>query len=171
MAPFKDDAEEWQRLDWQILQNSAISLYFSLSVLETDMAWFAREDYQVLSLSTSDCASPESLLIALAETLSFPDYFGRNLHAFNDCLSDVCVPETGGLVLVLRDFHTFAEAFRSFAQAVLDICAGNSRRFLLTGRRFVVLVHSADPRIAFEPVGATPVMWNPREWFNSSRGL
>jgi RNAse (barnase) inhibitor barstar len=171
MAPFKDDADQWHRLDWRLLQNSAITLYFSESVLEEDVAWFSGEGYQVASLSARDCVAPEDLLIALADVLSFPDYFGSNLDAFNDCLSDVAVPDAGGLVLVLRDFDRFAPDHRPFAQAILDICAGNSRRFLLTGRRFLVFVQSANPRLAFEPVGSMPVLWNPREWLDSKRGL
>src|SRR4051812_39048580 len=41
MAPFKQDPEEWQRLDWQFLQNSAITLYFRRAVLDEHEAWFA----------------------------------------------------------------------------------------------------------------------------------
>ena len=31
MAPFKDDPEEWQPLDWRLLQNSAVTLYRSFA--------------------------------------------------------------------------------------------------------------------------------------------
>jgi RNAse (barnase) inhibitor barstar len=171
VAPFKNDPEEWQRLDWQLLQNSSVILYFSPSVLERDTAWFENHDYRVLSLDTGPCSSSEDLLVALAGLLSFPHYFGRNLNAFDDCLSDVEMPEEGGLVLVLRNFHAFAKAFPAAAHALLDISASNTRRFLLTGRRFLVLVHSADPRLTFEPVGSTAVTWNPQEWLDSKRGL
>jgi RNAse (barnase) inhibitor barstar len=171
VAVFKDDPEEWQRLDWQLLQNSPITLYFSPSVLDADAAWFVEQRYRALYFRAADHASSEELLAALGKVLGFPEYYGRNLDAFNDCLSEVDVPDVGGLLLVLRDFDVLAADSRPIAQALLDICADNSRRFLLTGKRFLVLVHSADPRIAFDPVGAAPVMWNPKEWLNSSRGL
>lgn len=29
----------------------------------------------------------------------------------------------------------------------------------------------ADPQLAFESVGAMPVMWNHAEWLNSKRGV
>jgi hypothetical protein len=32
-------------------------------------------------------------------------------------------------------------------------------------------VHSGDPRLTFEPVGATAVMWNGAEWLDARRGL
>ena len=171
MAAFTNDPAEWQRLDWQLLQNSPIALYFSRDILANDVAWFDQHGYRILSIQVADFLSPEALLVALGERLEFPDYFGRNLNAFNDCLSDVEVPMEGGLVLVLHDFDQFARAFADVAQAILDILATNARGFLLTGRRLLALVHSSDPSVSFEPVGATPVLWNPQEWLNSKRGL
>ncbi len=57
------------------------------------------------------------------------------------------------------------------AQIVLDIMADHSRAAALFGRRLMCLVHSNDPNIRFEPVGATPVAWNDAEWFDSERRL
>jgi RNAse (barnase) inhibitor barstar len=171
MAVFKEDPEEWRRLDWQLLQNSPITLYVRQSVLEADIAWFNANEYRVLALEVTENHSPEGLLLELGQVLEFPNYYGRNLNAFNDCLSDVEVPHSGGLVLALRQFDTFSRSNYAFAQRILDICAKNCRRFLLTGRRFIVLVQSNDPRVAFEAVGATEVAWNPQEWLSSRRGL
>jgi RNAse (barnase) inhibitor barstar len=109
--------------------------------------------------------------VAMATTLSFPDYYGMNLNAMNDCISDLEVPAEGGLVLVFSRFDSFSLRHRDVAQGVLDLLADNARRFLLFGRRLLVLVQSDDPRIAFEPVGATAVSWNPKEWLNTNRGL
>ncbi len=75
--------------------------------------------------------------IALADRLAFPECVGRNLDAFNDGLSDVEGPEDGGLVMVIHQFHLCAQTFRTATQAILDICATNARRFLLTGQRFI----------------------------------
>jgi hypothetical protein len=171
MATFKNEPAEWERLDWRLLQNSPVTLYFKREILETDTSWFRANGYRVLVFRAAEHSSPEALLTALGELLSFPDYFGRNLDAFNDCLGDAEVPDVGGLLLVLDEYGGFAASFRPEAQALLDICAHQSRRFLLNGRRFLVLVQSDDPTLAFDPVGASPVMWNPREWLNASRGL
>lgn len=171
MIAFTDDSEQWQRLDWRILQNSAVALYHSPTILADDLVWLTSHRYTIRLLESAEWRSSQEFLAALGALLRFPDYFGQNLDAFNDCLSDVDVPQEGGMVLVLYDFQCFSTAFRPVAQTILDILAENSRRFLLTGRRFLTLVHSSDPRIAFEPVGATPVLWNPLEWLDSKRGL
>lgn len=169
MTSFKQDPEEWQRLDWQLLQNSAITLYFRKEVLEEHKAWFVAHSYKVLSLEIARYGSHEELLGALGRLLDFPEYYGRSLDAFNDCLSDIDVPEVGGLLLVLRGFDEVARQDRCFAQAILDICADNSRRFLLTGQRFLVLIQSDDPQLAFKPVGGTAVTWNPVEGRTTDR--
>ena len=39
-------------------------------------------------------ASPAELHRVFAETLSFPDYYGKNLDALRDCLTDVREPVT-----------------------------------------------------------------------------
>ncbi len=170
MATFKQERGCSERLDFRLLRNSPVALYFKLTVLHEDVAWFASQGYRVCTVRAGIAASPEALLSALGPLLSFPEQFGTNLDAFNDCLNDIEVPEPG-LLLVLEDFGTFAAAFRRPAQALLDICAGHSRKRLLTGQRFIVLAHSKDPRIQFEPVGATQVSWNPREWSNSARSV
>ena len=171
MSAFDDDPAEWQRLDWQLLQNSSINLYHSPAILAADIHWLTSNGYAVRSLEGAEWQSSQEFLVALGAVLRFPDYFGRNLNALNDCLSDLEVPQEGSMALVLHEFERFAAPFRPAAQAVLDILAGNARLFLLTGRRFLTLVHSSDPGITFEPVGATPVIWNPKEWLNSKRGL
>jgi len=125
----------------------------------------------VRSVVPGEWRSPQEYLVALGQVLQFPDYYGRSLDAFNDCLSDVQISPEGGLVVVLHEFQQFSVPFQPAAQAVLDILAANSRRWLLTGRRFLVFVQSSDPRIAFEPVGASSVLWNPKEWRDADRGL
>jgi RNAse (barnase) inhibitor barstar len=169
MSAFTNDPSEWQRLDWSLLQNSPIALYHSTGVLEEDIEWFKQDGYDVRSLDSERWESATSLLLALGTTLRFPEHFGRTLDAFNDCVSDLDVPQDGGFVLVLREFERVAASFPIEAHAILDILASNSRRFLLTGQRLIVLVHSNDPEIQFQPVGATPVLWNPREWLDAKR--
>jgi RNAse (barnase) inhibitor barstar len=170
MATFKRERGSSDRLDFRILRDSPVTLYFKQPVLHADIGWFTSQGYHVRNVRSGIAASPEALIGALGQVLAFPEQFARNLDAFGECLANVDVPEPG-LVLVLEDFGTFAAAFRRQAQALLDVCASQSRRLLLTGQRFIVLAHSKDPRIQFDAVGATPVMWNPEEGLKSARGL
>ena len=54
---------------------------------------------------------------------------------------------------------------------MIDIFAANSRLAMLVGHRMVCLLQTDDPRLKLPPVGATPVVWNGKEWLEKNRGL
>jgi RNAse (barnase) inhibitor barstar len=171
VAAFSPDGSDFQRLDWQLLQNGAVSLYFRHELLDQDVRWLEEHAYRVTEVDCRGWADASAMHRDIAARLAFPPHFGMNLDAMNDCLADVDVPADGGLVLVFRHFDGFAARHRDVAQGLLDVLADNARRFLLFGRRLMALVQSEDPRIAFAPVGATAVGWNPKEWLQEKRGL
>lgn len=47
MAIFRDEAEKFQRVDWKLLQNGAVTLYFRSQVLLEYLEWLNRHDYRV----------------------------------------------------------------------------------------------------------------------------
>jgi RNAse (barnase) inhibitor barstar len=47
---------------------------------------------RVVKLDGSRIESPEEFLDAVAAALEFPDYFGRNWNALDDCLLDINEP-------------------------------------------------------------------------------
>lgn len=158
------------RVDWLLLQNGPVSLYHSRQLLQEDVAVLQSYGYRCPAF---ECASWDSELAmhrAVAAELAFPDYYGENLDALNECMSCLDIPEAGGLALVLWGFDKFLHQFPR-AWHVLDIIAHASWGHLLFGRRLLGLVQSDDPSLAVEPVGAKGVTWNPREWFDKDRGL
>ncbi|GGS43342.1 hypothetical protein GCM10010171_43070 [Actinokineospora fastidiosa] len=78
-------------------------------------------------------------------------------------------PGTAGLAVVLTHYDAFAASWPDLAWAMLDLMAEHSRVAALMGRRLLCLVHSSDPDLSFEPVGAAPVLWNPAEWLDAVR--
>ncbi len=172
MAVFRDDdPSAWQRLDLRLLQNGPIAMYWKPAILVEDLGWFAANHYAIDRLDCSTWADRELAHTALATAFKFPDYYGRNLDALNDCMSDLEVPEEGGRVIALEHFDVPAKALGDFAYVLLDIIASIAHGKLLFGRRLIALVQSDDPALGFPPVGAHAVGWNPREWLNKARGL
>lgn len=169
MAAFQGD--DYQRLDWALLQNGAVNLYYRMAVLEEDIAWLARHGYIVRDFDCSSWSCEDDFHDAVSTCLEFPDYYGRNIAAFNDCLSEIQIPEEGGCALVFRRYDRFAVQVPKFAQWVLEGIQQNSRRLALWGRRLLALLQSDDPRLEFGPIGAFGVNWNRREWLYSARGL
>ncbi|WP_323791836.1 barstar family protein [Nocardioides sp.] len=66
---------------------------------------------------------------ALAEALGFPDYYGRNLDALADCLSD----QPDAQVLLWDDWGAFAETEPRVAAVVLDLLGSSRVTTLLRG--------------------------------------
>lgn len=171
MAVFDESPEEWQRLDWRILVNGSINLYFSQEILNESIDWFLQNKYTMFTFDCSKWLLEEEFHKEIKEGLSFPDYYGENLNAFNDCLRGLDVPYEGGTIIVFQRYDLFYKRFPHIAHDIVDIIETNSRRFLLTGRRLITLVQSDDPSISLNSVGACPVMWNGKEWLKQNRGL
>jgi RNAse (barnase) inhibitor barstar len=171
MAAFSTDPNEWQRLDFSLLQNSPVTLYFQSKVLSEDLAQLRNDGYRIDEFDCSKWNNETDFHTDIAAHLAFPDYYGKNLDAFNDCISEIEIPDVGGRVIVFHRFDLFAQRESRTSQVALDILASASWHSLLFGRRLLTLVQSDDPAIGFEPVGSHPVMWNPREWPKKNRGL
>ncbi len=113
------------------------------------------------------------------EKLSFPDYYGNNLNALDECVcDDLAIPDSGGLVIVLNHFDQFVKSVDSgkprgqgVGDAMLDAFARAIRYQMLFGKRLMLLVQAEDPLTDFGDLGGVRAMWNSREWLNKDRGL
>ena len=177
MAAWDVDAERTHPVDFRLVHNTFVTMFWRSSLLEETVEWLRSHAYDVVQFDAGSWASAADMYEDVAVGLNFPDYFGRNLHALNDCMSDVASGDYGwqadaaGLAIVLRAFDTFTAVDRRTAQIMLYIFADQARRAILIGNRIICLVQSNDPQLAFEPVGAMPAIWNDAEWLNSKRGL
>jgi RNAse (barnase) inhibitor barstar len=170
MVAFRSAPEEWTRLDWFMLRDGGVTLYWRQPLFQADLAWLAGEGYRIVEFECSAWTTKDRMHLDLAERLSFPDYYGHNLDALSDCLSSIEVPAAGGCALALRRFDVFANGTdHRAAEAVLDIVVTASRQFLLTGQRLVALIQTDDPDLSFGPLGAIAAGWNRHELLNSAR--
>jgi RNAse (barnase) inhibitor barstar len=162
MAVFSNDATTWSRLDYMLLRDGGVSLYYSADVLAEDLAWLREERYQVHEFDCMAWRTWDDFHTDIAGALGFPNYYGRNLAALNDCMGDVEVPDEGGMVLLLRGVESVMVPGK-FLSAILGVLARASRDNLPFGRRLLVLLHSRDPRIQLEPVGCVSCAGRRRE--------
>ena len=169
MATFSQG--DFERPDIRLLQNSFVTLYFRPQSLVEEIALLKELGYEVAQFDASLWKSENDFYDAISQGLKFPNYFGRNLNALNDCLHDIEISNEAGLVVSISNFDLFNAKFRDFASAILDIIATNGRLHLLFGKRLICLVQSGDPKISFAELGAQPAVWNHREWLNKDRGL
>jgi RNAse (barnase) inhibitor barstar len=171
MASFPHDESSRSRLDFRLLRDGGVVLYHSGVVLGDDLAWLRSEKYEVHDFDARRWKAEDDFHFDMARSLKFSEYYGRNLDAFNDCMADVEVPMEGGTAIVIRNVDSVELRDGQFISVILDILAGTTRKNLLFGRRMLTLLQSENPRIAFPVVAPVTVMWNPKEWLNSERGL
>ncbi len=165
MATFNDIKEIFQRLDWSILQNGWISLYWKKSILKKDLKWFEDENYNIVDFDCRLWTDETKMHEQLKQKLNFPDYYGKNFDALNDCLTYIQINATGQIVV----FNHLDSIDIETIQILLDVFADNSRRHILFGERLIVLAQVDNPNFKIAPVGATTVSWNKQEWLDSKR--
>ena len=164
-------SQDFERLDWRLLQNGAINLYFRPDILYADIGWLKDHHYRVHAFDCRDWKTEDRFHDDVSSELRFPDYYGRNSAAFNDCLSDLDFPTDGGIVLVFRNIDSFYRTFPDFMKRVLDDIQRNAWMHSLFGNRLIALLQSDDPRIEFGEIGRVTARWNCHEWLSANRGI
>lgn len=167
MAIFKNNPDEWQRLDWRILQNEWTSLYWQQNVLENDLDWFKKENFKVVDFDCKKWTAETTIHKDLEKHLGFSAYYGQNFNALNDCLSDLEIDDIGFVIV----FRHFQNVDKEIAHTLLDIFAKNSRFHILFGKKLLTIVQVDKPNYQINAVGCCEVLWNGAEWENSKRGL
>jgi hypothetical protein len=166
-------------LDYQVLRDGSVSLYRNLLILEEDLQWFRQRRYRIYRMDCTTWTSEAALHESLQTTFMFPAYYGKNRNALWDSMSDLDIPDDGGVTIVLSSYDVYANGAgaapspsgTTAAEALLDIFATTSRSMLLIGKRLITLVQSSDPSIRFGKLGGNEPSWNRREWLDKDRGL
>lgn len=151
-----------------ILSDGPVSMYHDIKTLDTDLKWFKENNYTVYDFDASNWTIDQAHA-DIKNEMGFPDYYGRNLNAFNDCLSDTYSTDHKGQVIVFRHFDTFFNKDKEFCLGLLDIIADNSRSWLLTGQRLIGIIQSDDPHFYTDKIGGHSPTWNRKEWLNADR--
>ena len=120
MAAFNPDSFLTHDLDFRLVLAGPVVLFDDLAVMDQARRWLSAADYDVVTLDAALWTEEAAAHRALAEALDFPDYYGANFDAFNDCLSDLVVydgktsPSAAGFVLVLKHLDASARTLPSF---------------------------------------------------------
>jgi RNAse (barnase) inhibitor barstar len=175
MAVFETDVLWNHPIDFRL--HGGPKLFWQPTVLRSTLKWLADARYQIVEFDAGEWPTESAMHSDLADKFNFPDYYGRNLDALNDCLRDVAVYENfavkgaTGLVVVFHHIDQFVQADRRAAENLLDILAATSEFGMQFGHRILCLAQTDDPRLSLGPVSIAAWQWNPEEWFDSKRGL
>ncbi|MCC7080334.1 MAG: barstar family protein [Burkholderiales bacterium] len=92
-----------------------------------------------IALDAGSARTKSQFLGLLGRTLSFPNWFGRNWDALEDCLTDASWMPESGLVIRAEGFHSFAEADPDGFAILLDIFKTSAEYWRGEGRAFWTL--------------------------------
>lgn len=130
--------------------------------------------YLIHRIEVQQCNTVADVHAALADVLSFPAIYGKNLDAFNDLMNDVgefrygSDPRTTGTVLALAGYDTLVDLDRRTADVLLTIFASHARLAALFSHPMLCIVESTADDLG--PVDGRPVgagsLWDtpPSSW-------
>lgn len=150
--PTDDEVFNLQRqgFDWGLLQNGFVHTCRDRFTLDTAAGHLAELNYLIHHFDAGSWREIADMHTAFAETMSFPAYYGRNLDALDDVLSDVgsysygSDPNSAGTVLVIAGFDRLLELHRRTALLVLDIFARQARLAALYGHAMLCLIETTN---------------------------
>jgi hypothetical protein len=157
------DYPDWQRLDWQILRDTSVSLYHDGQILDDDISWLKNHGYHVRDIDVVSCKTYADVFSLIRHGYGLHAFYSDNISSFDDSLNFVNITSSVGLVWVIRNFQVIDQINENLAQWILESVAIKARTLLVLGHRLLLCIQTDDPRRWFAPVGATPVLWNPKE--------
>ena len=83
--------------------------------------WAARAGHRFVLVECSDCVDRHSVLKAIGCAFSFPDWYGANLDALYDCLTDLPELAVPGWVVVLERLPGEPRFRAAERDALLDV--------------------------------------------------
>jgi RNAse (barnase) inhibitor barstar len=111
---------------------------------DTLAAAAAGNDFAVWRVDLAEVRSKQELLDAVARELAFPDWFGSNWDALEDCLTDLSWCVASGYVLILTNAGGFAAAEPEEFETALEVFDGAAEYWYDEDVPFWVLVGDVD---------------------------
>jgi RNAse (barnase) inhibitor barstar len=94
-----------------------------LGALDVDALreWAERAGHRFVLAECADCADKVAVLRAIGRAFAFPDWYGANLDALYDCLTDLPEREVPGWVVVLEGLPGEPRLSTEQLAALLDV--------------------------------------------------
>jgi len=95
----------------------------------------------VVKIDLARLASKTGLLGRAARALKFPEWFGKNWDALNDCLTDLSWLHGNGWVIIFENSKGFAERKPQLFQNAVEVFQAANDYWRRAGKPFWVLFH------------------------------
>lgn len=153
----------------------SVQLFQSRAVLDRAVDDARESGWSVIRFDARHWATAAAMHTDLADALSFPDYYGRNLDALNDCMRDVVAGDYGfakhavGGLIVIDAFDRFHRREPQVAQVLIDVLGRAAVDALAHRWQLATFLRVDDPDFSPPPFAAQAAIWNPQEWLRAHR--
>ena len=95
----------------------------------------------VVQIDLNGIGHKAALLDRLAQALSFPEWFGNNWDALNDCLTDLSWLPAGGWMIILEHSNVMAKRNPKLFETAVEVLQSAGDYWRQSGKPFWVLLH------------------------------
>lgn len=108
---------------------------------------FISKEYKVFSLEGTKIKSKADLLRQMSQVMKFPDYFGNNWDALEECLSDLSWITAKGFVIKFVNADNFIAICPSDFRVFVQIIESVSKSWSIEETDFILIVETTNPTI------------------------
>jgi len=109
--------------------------------------------FDVVTISLAGVTDKDALLERFAAALAFPDWFGGNWDALEDCLGDLSWREDRGRLLLIEGFESLASGSRDDFHILLDLLGDVAQHWPAQGRAFFAVFVDPGQRLELQTWG------------------
>lgn len=129
------------------LNNSHNSRIFVVSPDESKVILesFLSKAYKLFALDGETLNSKDDLLNKISQVMQFPDYFGNNWDALEECLNDLRWLPAAGYAIQFKHADDFVKCCRSDFETFLQIVETVARTWGISDKDFLLIIETHNP--------------------------
>jgi RNAse (barnase) inhibitor barstar len=112
----------------------------------------ARNNFAFFKIDFAAIKNKEQLLNEMAKQLMFPDYFGHNWDALDDCLTDFSWLPAPGYVMVLDRCEPFMQSNEEDFDTLIEICEEAADFWAEENKPFWIVLSGLKQNTRFEKI-------------------
>lgn len=155
MIEFKNEPETWKRLDYEIISRGFLKPYNDYEVLKDNVEWLISEGYKTIEFDCTEWRDKEIMHKTLHSQFDFPNYYGHNWDALQECLNEIEIQENGLVVI----FDNFNSMNIKHAHTLIDVFVSSAQRHLIFSERLLVLIKVESRNFILNPFGERNFYW------------
>ena len=153
---------------FELVRDGCINLFYKTEVYLNTIEKLKNESIDIYVFDAIDWNKEENFYSSFSKGMNFPDYFGNNLDAINDCLGDLI---NKNIAICISNYENFMIKCQKQANILPKIILTNCWEAILQENVMLMLIQTNNGSISFNDIKEFPPKWNQKEWLNKNHGL